>query len=88
MPIVWVDELLFTKSTFPTTSWSIKNQHIKVESTDVFVDYVAVIAAVSSRIGVVHLMVEHGAINSADWTKYIKALHNKMNHEPFALFFD
>ena len=88
MQLVWCDEVLFTKKTFPTTAWGMRNQHIKVESTDVFVDYVAVVASVSSKLGVIHLMVEYGAINAQDWLKYIKALHKKMDYEPFALYFD
>ena len=89
MPVVYLDEICFTKHTFPRTALSLRNQHIKVEHKEFYVNfYIAAIVAVSAEKGVVHTRVEYGAIDSDIFCSYLRTLARKMDYKPFALYMD
>ena len=46
LPVVYLDELIFSKRTIQSKALSLRNQHIKVDQNNLYIGYLAVIAAV------------------------------------------
>ncbi len=59
LPVVYLDEIVFSKRTIQSKALSLRNQYIKVDQNNLYIGYLAVIAAVSATKGVVHVRVEH-----------------------------
>jgi hypothetical protein len=53
MPIVYLDEVVFSKQAIVKRTWSGVNKHFSIDTTDVQVPYRCSIVAVNSLIGVV-----------------------------------
>ena len=53
LPIVWLDEIVFSKNAILKRAWSSRNTHFKLDESDYYFPYRAAIVAVNSDMGVV-----------------------------------
>ena len=88
MPIVYLDETVFSKSTIPKREWSNFKQQLKISHDALFVGFRTVIAAVSEEDGLVYTESEEQVTNSDRFLPYIRALSHQMDGQPFALYMD
>ena len=89
MPVVYLDEICFTKQNFPRKALSLRNQNIKVDQHNFYVDYyIAAIVAVSEAKGLVHVRIEYGAVDVDVFLAFLRTLVRKMDSKPFTLYLD
>ena len=88
MLIVYIDETMFTKTTYHTYNYMTSNTATLVDARDVYVPYVCVIAAVSADVGVQHYRSYNTPVNSEIFASFVEELSTKLNGRPFCLFMD
>ena len=88
LPLIWLDELSFRRSTFPKRDYSGRNQYVLLDENYIPSITRVVIAAVSAKVGTVYIeILEKG--NSIDhFLDFLKNLRKKMRYSPFALYMD
>ena len=87
LQIIYVDETLFGKRSIVGREWACKNSNLAVNQADVCTDYRNVIAAITEN-GVFHFEMQQQPLVANDYSYFLHVLSQKMNGEPFALFFD
>ena len=88
LPVLFCDEVAFTKRSLLTKTWSPRNVHFRVDQSDIFSGFRTAIVAVSADEGLVHLDVEEKVTNIERFAVFIKDLSNRMKGRPFCLFMD
>ena len=88
MPIVYLDEVAFTKRTITTRCWSGRNTQLKVDQNNLYSEYRSVIATVSSEVGTVLIDIKDFVNNNELMLLFVQKLSRKMNRRPFVLYMD
>jgi hypothetical protein len=88
MPIVYLDEIVFSKNTIKRREWSNFKQQLQISHDELFVGFRTVIAAVSGEDGLVYSESQEQVTNSERFLPYIRMLSQQMDGEPFALYMD
>lgn len=88
LPIVWLDEVVFTKRTLPKLGYSNPRSPLQVDQNDLFVGFQTVIAAVSAERGVILIDSKDEITNIGRFYPFVKKLSAKMGCKAFALFLD
>jgi len=86
--VVYLDETMFTFSTFRSKGWAHNRDRIKINDSDLKVQTLAVIAAISGEGGLIDYIVHPKAINTEVFVAFIQQLSHKLGGGDFALFLD
>jgi hypothetical protein len=77
LPIVYIDETMFTSRVYAQQDYWVKGKAIEVEQSDVYIKYVAALAAISSDNGLDHLRTYNHAVNAELFADFIDELSKK-----------
>jgi len=88
LTIVYLDEIVFSKTTFPKRDFSNRGMHRQVNQKDLYITYKAALAAISTKRGMEKLSVYDAAVNTKRFETFVKALHKKFYYRPFAIYMD
>ena len=86
--VVYLDETVFTFSTFRSKGWAHKRERIRIIDSDLKVTTLAVIAAISEERGLIDYIVHPKAINTEVFVSFINQIAEKLGGGDFALFLD
>ena len=86
--VVYLDETVFTFSTFRSKGWAHRRDRIKVIDSDLRVQTLALIAAISEDGGLIDFAIHPRAINTEVFVAFVRQLSEKLGGEDFALFLD
>lgn len=86
--VIYLDETMFTFSTFKSRGWANKRDRIRVNDSDLRVQTLAFIAAISEDGGLIDYAIHPKAINTEVFVAFIKQLSHKIGGGDFALFLD
>ena len=86
--VVYLDETVFTFSTFRSKSWAHRRDRIKVIDSDLRVKRLALIAAISEDGGLIDYAIHPRAINTEFFVAFIRQLSLKLGGDDYALFLD
>ena len=86
--VIYLDETVFTFSTFRSKGWAHKRDRIKVNDSDLKVQTLALIAAISEDGGLIDFAIHPKAINTEVFVSFVKQMSEKVGGEDFALFLD
>ena len=87
-PVVYLDETVFTFSTFRSKGWAHRRDRIKINDSDLKVQTLALIAAISEDGGLIDFAIHPRAINTEVFIAFIRQLSQKLGSNDFALFLD
>ena len=87
-PVLYLDEVVFTKRSLMTKTWSPRGIHFTIDQSQVFAGFRTAIVAVSPERGVVHFESEEQATCSERFNPFITRLSKHMRWRPFYLFMD
>jgi DDE superfamily endonuclease len=87
-PVVYLDETVFTFSTFRSKGWAHRRDRIKVIDSDLRVQTLALIAAISEDGGLIDFAIHPRAINTEVFVAFVRQLAEKFAGIDFALFLD
>jgi transposase len=79
---------MFTFRTFRAKSWAQQKDRIKVNDSDLKVQTLALIAAISEDGGLIDFAIHPMAINTEVFIPFVRQLSKKLGGEDFALFLD
>ena len=88
IPVVFLDEAVFTFNTFKAKAWSSSYSSIRVNDFAVKVKTQALIAAVSLSHGMFEYVIHPRSIKTEEFQKFIKQLSERFKGAPFAIFMD
>ena len=88
VPIIYVDETMFTKRTIKGEAYSGRHSNIRVKEEDVMTPYVAAIAAVSKDRGLDLLQTFSGPVNTESFTAFVERLQLLRPGQEIAIFMD
>ena len=88
MPVVYCDEVVFSKSSINKRTWSNRGVQFTTNQKEFYSGFRTVIAAVSSSMGLILIDSEEVCTNEERFLNYIPKLSDCMGGEPFALFLD
>ena len=86
--VIYLDQTVFTFSTFRSKGWAHKRDRIKVNDSDLKVQTLALIAAISEDGGLIDFAIHPKAINTEVFVSFVKQMSEKVGGEDFALFLD
>jgi len=86
--IIYLDETVFTFSTFRAKGWAHRRDRIRVNDSDLRVQTLALVAAISEDGGLVDYWLHPRAINTEVFVAFIQQLSEKLGGGDFALFLD
>ena len=86
--VIYLDETVFTFSTFRSKGWAHKRDQIKVNDSDLKIQTLALIAAISEDGGLIDFAIHPKAINTEVFVSFVKQMSEKVGGEDFALFLD
>ena len=86
--VIYLDETVFTFSTFRSKGWAHRRERIKVDDSRVKVQTLALIAAISEDGGLIDYWVHPRAINTEVFVAFVQHLSEKLGGSDFALFLD
>ena len=86
--VVYLDETVFTFSTFRSKGWAHRRDRIKVNDSDLKVQTLALIAAISEDGGLIDFAIHPRAINTDVFVAFVRQLSEKLGGDDFALFLD
>ena len=86
--VVYLDETVFTFSTFRAKGWAHNRDRIRVNDSNLRVTTLAVIAAISEEHGLIDYIVHPKAINTEVFVAFINQIADKLGGGDFALFLD
>ena len=87
-PVVYLDETVFTFSTFRSKGWAHRRDRIKINDSDLKVQTLALIAAISEDGGLIDFAIHPRAINTEVFIAFVRQLSQKYGGGDFALFLD
>ena len=88
LKVVYCDEIMFTKATAKKRDWSSKGNNTIVAETDYYVDYKAVIGAISKEVGNEVVYVNDKPIKQEDFINFLKILRKRNGERKLVLFMD
>jgi transposase len=86
--VIFLDETVFTFSTFRSKAWSMHHNRIKVVDSDLRIQTQAMISAISSENGLEGYYIHPRSIKTEQFVDFIKDLSMKQGGQPFSLFLD
>ena len=86
--VVYLDETVFTFSTFRSKGWAHNRERIRIDDSNLKVNTLAVIAAISEEQGLIDYVVHPRAINTEVFVAFINQIAEKLGGGDFALFLD
>jgi transposase len=86
--VIYLDETMFTFSTFRAKGWAHNRDRIRVNDSKLRVTTLAVIAAISEEHGLIDYVVHPKAINTEVFVAFISQIAEKLGGGDFALFLD
>ncbi len=86
--VVYLDETVFTFSTFRSKGWAHRRDRIKVIDSDLRVQTLALIAAISEDGGLIDYAIHPRAINTEVFVAFVRQLSLKLGGDDYALFLD
>jgi len=86
--VVYLDETVFTFRTFRSKGWAHRRDRIKVNDSDLKVQTLALIAAISEDGGLIDFAIHPRAINTDVFVAFVRQLSEKLGGGDFALFLD
>ena len=88
IPLVFLDEAVFTFNTFFKKAWSGPNESITVRDQALKVKTQAFIAAISLENGLEDFAIHPKSISTEEFKAFIKKLSDRFGGKPFAVFLD
>lgn len=88
IPLLFLDEAVFTFNTFFKKAWSAPNESITVKDQSLKVKTQAFIAAISLENGLEDFSIYPKSISTDEFKAFIKKLSDKFGGQPFAVFLD
>jgi hypothetical protein len=88
LKVFYLDETVFSFSTFPTRTWYSKHNNVCIPEKTYRFKTQAVVAAVSHENGMEDFLCADGAIATKDFVFFLELLHRKNGSQPYALFLD
>ena len=88
LPVVYLDEVVFTKTSIGKRTWTNRGVHLVTDHSEFYSGFRTVIAAVSSAMGIILTDSEEVCTNEERFLKFIPKLSTCMGGEPFALYLD
>ena len=86
--VIYLDETMFTFSTFRSKLWAHNRERIRINDSELKVTTLAVIAAISEEHGLIDYIVHPKAINTEVFVAFINQIAEKLGGGDFALFLD
>jgi hypothetical protein len=86
--LVWVDEAVFTFNTFNTKALSGRNDSIRVQDADAWVQTMAFIAAISEDRGLEAWAMHPNSISTPEFVAFVEQLSSLFHGAEFAIFMD
>ena len=86
--VIYLDETLFTFSTFRSKGWAHNRERIRINDSELKVTTLAVISAFSEEHGLIDYIVHPKAINTEVFVAFINQIAEKLGGGDFALFLD
>ncbi len=86
--VVYLDETVFTLSTFRSKGWFHTRDRIKVINSDLRVQTLALIAAITEDGGLIDYTIHPRAINTDVFVAFFRQLSLKLGGDDYALFLD
>jgi transposase InsO family protein len=88
LPLVYLDEAVFTFNTFSTKAWAPSYQSITVKEQAVRVKTQAFIGAISLEEGLVDYAIHAKSIKTEEFKLFLEKLSQRFERKPFAVFLD
>jgi hypothetical protein len=85
---IFLDETVFTFSTFRSKAWSTHHNRIKVVDSDLRIQTQAMISAISADRGLEGYYIHPRSIKTEQFTEFIRDLASKQDGQFFSLFMD
>ena len=79
---------MFTKHTGKVRDWSAKGHNTSVGETSYYTDYKAVVAGISSEVGVELVYISERAITQETFVEFLEELRERNGHQKLLLFMD
>ena len=86
--VIFVDEMMVTKSTIPTHDYSQKNSQIRIDYKQYAKETIAVLAGVSAEMGLDLVMTFQKSVNITKFKTYLEELRRKDFFDDLCLYFD
>ena len=86
--VIYLDETVFTFSTFRSKGWALNRERIRINDSDLKITTLAVIAAISEETGLIDYYIHPKAINTEVFLAFISQISEKLEEGDFALFLD
>jgi len=86
--VVYVDEVVFTKSTIPRVEYAVKGTNQTVDEKDYYYRYFAVVAAISADRGVDAIMVFDRAVTKDTFIAFLNKLRAQTPKQTINVFLD
>ncbi len=86
--IIFLDEAIFSFSTFASRTWSSVNDNIVVPEEATRVKTQALLAAISAEKGVEHFLIHDRSISTPEFLDFLEQLSELNSGKPIALFLD
>ena len=86
--IIFLDETVFTFSTFRSKAWSSHLNRVKVVDSDLTIETMAMISAISAENGLEGYLIHPKSIKTEQFVAFVKELSARHAGEPFSLFLD
>ncbi len=84
--MIYQDETIFTLKIFQSKGWAYRRDRIKVNDSDLRVQILALIAAISEDCGLIDFPIKPRAINTEVFVAFVRKLSEKLGGEDLALF--
>ena len=88
VPIVYLDEAVFTFNTIRKKAWSFKHENLKVDQESRHMEPLALIAAIEKERGLVAYAIHNRSINSENFVAFLDQLKEHMSCPEFGLYLD
>jgi DDE superfamily endonuclease len=86
--IIFLDETVFTFSTFRSKAWSSQHSCIKVVDSDLKIQTMAMVSAISLENGLEGYLLHPKSIKTEQFVEFVKELSKKEEGKAFSLFLD
>ena len=88
VPIVYLDEAVFTFNTIRKKAWSCKHENLKVDQESRHMEPLALIAAIEKERGLVAYAIHNRSINSENFVAFLDQMKEHMSCPEFGLYLD
>jgi hypothetical protein len=88
LPIVYLDEAMFTFNTLKKRAWYCKNSNLRVDQESRDMTPLALIAAIESERGLVTYAIYGDSINGDKFVAFLDRLRDQMGGQQFGLYLD